>query len=97
VLGFINLQPLTKTFLEVFFTRLILHSQGDNPASRNVEPLLQCTEKLIEIPALAKGIDWYLRRKNVEKAGLSSGEAADCIAWGVSTFRKGIEAILQAE
>jgi len=88
---------LTKTFLEVFFTELILHSQRDSPASRNVDPLLQCAEKLVETPALAKGIDWYLRRKNVEKAGLSSGEAADCIAWGVGILRKGIAAILQEE
>ena len=97
MLGFINLQPLTKTFLEVFFTQLILHSQGNDSAARNVDPLLQCTEKLVETPALAKGIDWYLRRRNVEKAGLSSGDAVHCIAWGVCIFRKGIAAILQAE
>jgi len=58
---------------------------------------LQCIEKLVETPTLAKGIDWYLRKKNVEKAGLSSGEAAGCIAWGVSIFRKGIGVIFQEE
>jgi len=81
---------MTKTFLEVFFTELILHSQGDNPTSRNEEPLLQCTSKLVDTNALAKGIDWYLRKRNVEKAGLKTGEAKLCVAWGVTVLRKGM-------
>jgi hypothetical protein len=95
VLGFINLQPLTKTFLEVFFTEMILHSQGVDPTSRNADPLLQCTYKLLDTVALAKGIDWYLRKKNVEKAGLEAGEAKACIAWGISVLRKGIAEVFR--
>jgi hypothetical protein len=88
---------LTKTFLEVFFTQLILHSQGDDVTSHIAEPLLQCIYKLADSAALAKGIDWYLRKKNVEKAGLASGKAKECIAWGVDILRKGIAEILQEQ
>ena len=95
MLGFINLQPLTKTFLEIFFTQLILTSQGDDATSRNPEPLFQCTSKLLEAVALAKGLDWYLRKKNVEKAGISIGEAKVCISWGIGVIRKGISEIFR--
>lgn len=95
MLGFVNLQSLTKTFLEIFFTQLTLHSQGNVATSRNAEPLLQCAHKLNDSVALAKGIDWYLRRKNVEKAGITERESADCVAWGVGVLRKGISEILQ--
>jgi nucleolar MIF4G domain-containing protein 1 len=97
VLGFINLQPLTKTFLEVFFTQVVLHSQGDDNTSRNAEPLLQCAYRLADSGALAKGIDWYLRKKNVEKAGLSSGEAKSCVVWGINILRKGIAEVLEGQ
>lgn len=63
--------------------------------SRNAEPLLRCTHQLKDSVALAKGIDWYLRKKNVEKAGIAEGEAASCVAWGVGVLRKGISEILQ--
>lgn len=95
MLGFVNLQTLTKTFLEIFFTQLILRSQNDSPASRDAEPLLLCAHTLNDTAALAKGIDWYLRRKNVEKAGIAEGEAEACVAWGVGVLRKGISEILQ--
>jgi nucleolar MIF4G domain-containing protein 1 len=97
VLGFINLQPLTKTFLELFFTQLVLRSQGDNNTSRNAEPLLQCAYKLTNSAALTKGIDWYLRKKNVEKAGLSSGEAKSCVVWGIDILRKGLAEVLEEQ
>ena len=95
MLGFINLQSLTKTFLEIFFTQLILHSQNNLPASRNAETLHLCAHKLNDTVALAKGIDWYLRKKNVEKAGIAEGEFEACVAWGVGVLRKGISEILQ--
>lgn len=95
MLGFINLQSLTKTFLEVFFTEMILHSQVGDSAARNADPLLQCTYKLVDTVALAKGIDWYLRKKNVEKAGLTTGDAKACVAWGVTVLRKGVAEIFQ--
>jgi hypothetical protein len=96
-LGFINLQPFTKSFLEVFFTQLILHSQGGTLHSQNAEPLLECAHKLVDSIPLAKGIDWYLRKKNVEKAGLSTGEEKACVVWGVSILRKGITEILREQ
>jgi hypothetical protein len=86
---------VTKTFLEVFFTQLILYSQGDDPNSRKAEPLLDCINKLEGNNTLAKGIEWYLRKKNVENAGLASGDGAACIAWGVDILRKGISEILK--
>lgn len=63
--------------------------------SRNAEPLLRCAHQLNDTAALAKGIDWYLRKKNVEKAGIAEGEAAPCVAWGVGVLRKGISEMLQ--
>jgi hypothetical protein len=95
MLGFINLQPLTKTYLEIFFTQLILTSQGDDPTSRDPEPLFRCTSKLLDAVALAKGLDWYLRKKNVEKAGISTGEAKMCVLWGIGVIRKGISEIFR--
>ena len=85
---------MTKTFLEMFFTQLILYSQGEDPMSRRAEPLLDCIYKLEDNVALAKGIEWYLRKKNVENARLATGTGAECIAWGVSILRKGISEIL---
>ena len=93
-MGFINLQPVTKTFLEVFFTDVILHSQNDQATSRNPEPLLDCIYKLQDNTSLAKGIDWYLRKKNVENARLTTGEGATCISWGIGILRKGISEVL---
>ena len=95
MLGFVNLQSLTKTFLEIFFTQLVLYSQGNVSTSRNAAPLLACAHKLNETVALANGIDWYLRKKNVEKAEIAEGEAESCVAWGVGVLRKGISEILQ--
>jgi hypothetical protein len=63
--------------------------------SRNSEPLLRCAHRLNDTVALAKGIDWYLRKKNVEKASIAEGEAASCVAWGVGVLRKGISEILE--
>ena len=85
---------MTKTFLEVFFTHIILHSQGDDPVSRKAEPLLDSIYKLEGNNVLAKGIDWYLRKKNVENARLANGEGAACVVWGVGILRKGISEIL---
>ena len=65
--------------------------------SRNVEPLLECTYKLADNAILAKGIDWYLRKKNVEKAGLSTGEEKECVVWGISVLRKGITEITREQ
>jgi hypothetical protein len=86
---------MTKTFLEVFFTQLILHSQGAEVTCRNAESLVQCAYALTDAIALARGIDWYLRKGNVEKAELATGEAKTCIMWGVSVLRKGIAEVLQ--
>lgn len=86
---------MTKTFLEVFFTQLILHSQGAEVGRQNAEPLLQCAYGLADAATLTKGIDWYLRKRNVEKAELADGDAKTCIAWGVSILRKGIAEVLQ--
>ena len=73
---------------------MILHSQGDI-ASRNSEPLLECTDKLADTVALAKGLDWYLKKGNVESAGLIGGESNACVRWGVGVLRKGIAEALQ--
>jgi hypothetical protein len=62
--------------------------------SRRAEPLLDCIYKLEDNVALAKGIEWYLRKKNVENARLATGTGAECIVWGVSILRKGISEIL---
>lgn len=75
---------------------MILHSQGDDITSRNSEPLLECTDKLADTVALAKGLDWYLKKRNVESAGLIDGESKECVAWGVGVLRKGIAGALQS-
>ena len=79
----------------MFFIQTILRSQGDTLTSRNAEPLLQCTYKLADTVALAKGLEWYLKRKNVENGGLIDGESKACVAWGVGVLRKGIAEVLQ--
>ena len=94
MLGFVNLQESTKTFLEVFFNQIIMQSQGNDAMSRNAGPLLSFVYKLEENVMLAKGIDWYLKKKNVEKADLASGHNMDLIVWGVGILRKGIAEIL---
>jgi hypothetical protein len=74
-----------------------VHSLGDDVTKRNAEPLLDCVFKLSDNTALAKGVDWYLRKKNVEKAGLSTGEEKECVAWGISVLRKGIAEIIREQ
>lgn len=92
-LTFSRLQGLTKRFLEIVFTEMIL------TVSRNVKKTAEAEQKITEIfrrvktfdetqkgSALKDGIDWFLR-KQVAKTSVVSGRDKELVSDGVETAR----------
>ncbi|CCJ28476.1 unnamed protein product [Pneumocystis jirovecii] len=80
-LNFFHLQPKTKTFVEVFFSTLILETQkGHNP--RNAAPIQEIFRKLSSYPSLVEGIKIFLMKylKNTEIFNLK--EDKETFIWG---------------
>jgi hypothetical protein len=88
---------MTKTFLEIFFTQIILQSQGNLRTSREARPLVGYIYKLEDNITLAKGVDWYLKKGNIEKASLTSVDEKALVKWGVEILRKGVAEILRGQ
>jgi len=77
----------------------VLKSQGKDPDARNAEPLLQYIHKLADIPALAKGLDWYIKKHHSRIVNLYSKEEEKkaCVVWGIGILRKGIAEISEQD
>jgi nucleolar MIF4G domain-containing protein 1 len=80
VLEFAYLQPKTRTFLELLLISIILHSQ---PAeSRNEERLIEIFIKAKDVPDLAPGLRFFLK-KVVSKTDLAgSRQDSETVRWG---------------
>ena len=89
------MQSSTKTFVDILISEIVLKSQGKDLNTRNAASLLQFVHQLADIPALAKGLEWYLRKHNSKIVNLygKEEEKKSCVVWGIGVLRKGIAEI----
>ena len=73
-LSFAYLQPKTCTFLEILIITIVLRSQQGSHGTRNENALLALFLKPKEVPGMAGGLQYFLRKvvKNTDIAGSES-------------------------
>src|SRR6266516_6297627 len=82
------LQPRTKTFLELLFITIILHSQKQASTKRDEKALKDIFIRIEGMPQRARAIQYFLK-KVVSKTDVAGGKSeTETVKWGCKVAKK---------
>ena len=92
-LSLVYLQPKTQIFVELFLITVILHSQEGSQSHRNEQSLLNIFMTVKDIPELARGLQYFLRKVVKKTDVASSKQDKATLKWGCMLIGDALTAI----
>ena len=87
------MQPTTRTFVELFLIKVIVHSQQGSTAKRNEKPLMNTVLRLKDVSNLVRGLQYFVRKvvSKTDVAGSKVDEAT--VKWGCKVITNALAAL----
>ncbi|KAL5633484.1 hypothetical protein ACGC1H_003846 [Rhizoctonia solani] len=102
---FLILQPRTKQFFRALFTQIIISSQSNSPLvdirstesvipqTRNKEEIEEIAAKARRLPAMCKGIGYFIQTilSDEEGLGAKNKRAHELVVWGLGVLKDALQ------